>query len=425
MININFLRENIELVKKNIKNKFKEDKIILIDKALDLDSKKKKVMNENQKLRAERNNISKEISKLKKEKKDISQILKKAKDIPEKIKELTEKENNLDKKLKEVLIKIPNIMHKDVPIGKNESENVEIKKYLKPKKFNFDVKAHQEIADNLGLADFDSSSETSGSGFYYLEGDLALLNQALVRYTIEQMVKKDFTYVETPYLLRGDIISGVVDLHDQKNMIYKIDEEDLYLIGTSEHSLIGRFLKKDIDVKKLPIKQTSFSMCFRKEKGSHGLDERGLFRTHQFNKVEMVVICDPEDSMKYFKEMKKITNEIFNSIGIPTRDLAICSGDLGDLKHIQYDVEGWSPRRNDYIELGSCSNLTDAQSLLLDIRVKTGSKKYYPHILNNTAIATSRALVLIIENFQDKDGNVVIPKILVPYMFGKKIIKKI
>ena len=277
----------------------------------------------------------------------------------------------------------------------------------------------------MGVADFDASARTSGNGFYYLQGDLALLNQALIRFVIDKLVSKGFTYVETPLMLRGDVIKNVTDLNDMKNQIYKMDEEDLYLIGTSEHSLIGRYIDTILLEKNLPMKFASYSMCFRKEIGSHGIDEKGLYRSHQFNKVEMVVICKPEDSMKFFEELQGITVEIFRDLDIPIRILGICSGDLGDLKHIQVDIEAWSPRKKAYFEVGSCSNLTDAQARRLKIRVDNGKgEKYIPHTLNNTAIATSRALVAILENYQQKDGTVKIPEVLLPFMHGKKFIGK-
>jgi seryl-tRNA synthetase len=294
----------------------------------------------------------------------------------------------------------------------------------KPKKPTFEVKNHAELAESLGVADFGASAKTSGSGFYYLEGELALLNQALIRYALDMMVKKGYRYVETPLMLRGDIIKNVTDLNDQKNQIYKIDGEDLYLIGTSEHSLIGRYIDTILSEKQLPIKQTSYSMCFRKEVGSHGLDEKGLFRTHQFNKIEMITICTPEESMKHYEDMQKITIDIFKGLGIPIQVLSICSGDLGDLKHIQVDIEAWSPRKQSYFEVGSCSNLTDAQARRLKIRCDGPRGRYVPHTLNNTAIATSRALVAILENYQQKDGTVKVPAALVKYMHGIKVIGK-
>ncbi len=329
----------------------------------------------------------------------------------------------LEEKLTTILAKIPNIMHKDVPIGKDDSENVEWEVIGKPHKFDFEVKSHADIAENLGVADFDSSAKTSGNGFYYLQGDLALMNQALIRFAIDKLVQKGFNYVETPLMLRSEVIKNVTDLNDMVNQIYKIDGEDLYLIGTSEHSMIGRHIDTIIQEKRLPMKHCSYSMCFRKEIGSHGIDEKGVYRSHQFNKVEMVVICKPSESMKFFEELKKTTVEIFKELGVPVRVLGICSGDLGDLKHIQVDIEAWSPRKKGYFEVGSCSNLTDAQARRLKIRVDSGSgDKYVPHTLNNTAIATSRAMVAILENYQQKDGTVKVPDVLVPYMHGKKFI---
>jgi len=314
-------------------------------------------------------------------------------------------------------------MHSSVAIGKDENENVSMRKIGKPKEFDFEVKTHAEIAESLSVADFDASARTSGNGFYYLQGDLALLNQALIRFVIDKMVSKGFLYVETPLMLRSAVIQNVTDLNDMKNQIYKIDDEDLYLIGTSEHSLIGRFIDTILSDKNLPMKFASYSMCFRKEIGSHGIDEKGLFRNHQFNKVEMVVICRPDESMKFFEEMQGITVEIFKELGIPIRILGICSGDLGDLKHIQVDIEAWSPRKKAYFEVGSCSNLTDCQARKLKIRVDNGKgEKYAPHTLNNTALATSRAMVAILENYQQKDGTVKVPDVLVPYMHGEKVI---
>ncbi|MEK6836223.1 MAG: serine--tRNA ligase, partial [Nanoarchaeota archaeon] len=329
----------------------------------------------------------------------------------------------LEEEISVLLSKIPNMMHESVAVGKDDSENVTMRKIGKPREFNFEIKNHAEIAENLGVADFDASARTSGNGFYYLSGDLALLNQALIRFVIDKMVSKGFLYVETPLMLRGKVIQNVTDLNDMKNQIYKIEDEDLYLIGTSEHSLIGRFIDTILPDKNLPMKFASYSMCFRKEIGSHGIDEKGLFRNHQFNKVEMVVICRPSESMKFFEEMQEITVEIFKDLGIPVRVLGICSGDLGDLKHIQVDIEAWSPRKKAYFEVGSCSNLTDAQARKLKIRVDTGKgEKFVPHTLNDTALATSRAMVAILENYQQKDGSVKVPDVLVPFMYGKKVI---
>ncbi len=423
MFDIKFLRENPDKVKENIKKKFKTDRLKLVDLALEKDKKWRELKGEVDNLRAERNKISKEIADAKKAGKDAKKLLKEAGEIPTKIEGLEKKMYSLEEEISETLAKIPNMMHESVALGKDDSENVTMRKIGKPKDFSFEVKSHSEIAEKLNVADFDASARTSGNGFYYLQGDLALLNQALIRFAIDKLVSKGFTYVETPLMLRSSVMNNVTALEDMKNQIYKIDEEDLYLIGTSEHSLIGRYIDTILPEKQLPMKFTSYSMCFRKEIGSHGIDEKGLYRSHQFNKVEMVVICKPEDSMKFFEELQGVTVEIFRDLDIPIRILGICSGDLGDLKHVQVDIEAWSPRKKSYFEVGSCSNLTDAQARKLKIRVDPGNKdKYVPHTLNNTAIATSRAMVAILENYQQKDGSVEIPKALLPYMHGKKVI---
>ena len=426
MIDIKLIRESPEIVKNNIAKKFRDDKLVLVDKALNLDEQWKKIKNDEEGLRSERNKVSEKINQLMKsgKKKEADGFIKSAKKIPAEIEKLETKRKNLETKLQEILSSIPNIMSKRVPSGKDDSENIVEATYGKPEKFSFPVKSHAEIADGLGLADFESSGRVSGSGFYYLEGDLALLNQALIRFAIDKMVKKKFVYVETPLMLKNEVINRVTDLNDQEMMIYRIGNDDVSLIGTSEHSLIGRFVDREINLKDLPIKHTSYSMCFRKEIGSHGIDEKGLFRTHQFNKVEMIVICLPEDSEKFFEELKGITVEIFKDLEIPTRVLQICSGDLGDLKYEQVDVEVYSPRKGDYIEAGSCSNLTSAQARKLGISTRLKGDRITPHTLNNTAIATSRALVAILENNQQKDGSVKIPKVLQKYMGGKKVLEK-
>ena len=421
MIDIKKLREDPTPYKETAKKKFQD--LSVIDSVLELDQKWRQVKKDIDNKRSERNAVSKEISTLKKAGQDATLALTKAKTIPAELKILEDQEQKVKNQRDDLLKQVPNIIHESVPVGKTDDENVERSRHG-PAPIKKEVKAHQIAAEDLGVADFESSSTTSGTGFYYIEGELALLNQALIRYGIDTMYKKGFNYVETPLMLRGHVINNVVDLDDQENQIYKIDNEDLYLIGTSEHSLIGRFVGKTLQETKLPIKQTSYSMCFRREKGSHGLDERGLFRTHQFNKIEMVVICKPEDSMKHYQEMQDITVEIFESLGLPTRVLQMCSGDLNNLKHVQVDVEVWSPRRNEYIEVGSCSNLTDAQARGLGIKVNTGSERYTPHTLNNTAIATSRALVAILENYQNEDGSITIPDVLQPYMHGIKKIEK-
>ena len=425
MLNIKFIKENQKLVKENIKKKNQIEKLPLVEQVIKQYEDSLRLKHEVEKLRHHRNELSEKINEWVKQKKDPAILIKELKNLPDEIKKLEEKKSALENSIRESLLKIPNIMHPSVPLGKDASENKTLKKIGNPKKFDFPIKTHVELGESLGLFDFDSSSRTSGNGFYYLQGDLALLNQALIQFGIETMIKKGFLYVETPLMLRGKIIKSVTDLHDQKNQIYKVDDEDLYLIGTSEHSLIGRYVDSLIPENKLPIKQTSYSMCFRKEIGSHGIDEKGVFRTHQFNKIEMIVICHPKDSMKFFQEMQDISIEIFTALGIPIRVLGICSGDLGDLKHIQVDIEAWSPRKNEYFEVGSCSNLTESQARKLKIRVEGKDARYTPHTLNNTAIATSRALVAIMENFQQKSGEIKIPEVLQKYMGGKEIIKKL
>ncbi len=423
MLDIKYIREFPDLVKENMQKKNRED-IAIVDEVLTLDESLREVMQEEQKLRSRRNTVSEQINKKKKLQEDVSELLAQVKEIPQEIKTLSEKKQAIQTQLRTTLKKIPNIIHKDVPLGASDADNVQTAQYGDIPSFSFEVKPHQEIAVSLGMADFESSARTSGNGFYYIQGDLALLNQALLRFAIDTMVAEGFTYVETPYFLRSNIVENVVSLDDQENQIYKIADEDLYAIGTSEHSLIGRYVEQTIDEKQLPILHTSFSMCFRREKGAHGLDERGLFRTHQFNKIEMIAICKPADSVSLYKRLQEITLGIFTKLGLPIRVLQLCSGDLGDLKHDQVDIEAWSPRRNAYIEVCSCSNLTDAQARQLGIRVKSATEKYVPHTLNNTAIATSRALVAILENNQLENGEVKIPDVLVPYMYGKTHLKK-
>jgi seryl-tRNA synthetase len=417
MISIQLVRENADLIKANMVRKGRKD-INLVDEVLVVDEDYRKLLFEEQQLRSLRNKCSQEVNELKKQGQDIAPKLAELKEIPDKIKQLEEKTTALEAKRNKILQRIPNLLHQSVPTGKDEDENVTLQKFGVVPHFDYEPLAHQEIAAKLGMFDPDSASDVSGSGFYYMQGGLALLNQALIRFAIDTMVKNGFTYVETPLMLRQHVVQNVVDLGDQENQIYKIENEDMYLIGTSEHSMIGRYVQKTLVPSQLPLTQTSYSMCFRKEKGSHGLDERGLFRTHQFNKVEMIVICHPDDSMNWYKKLQEITIEIFTQLELPIQVLQICSGDIGDLKHAQVDIEAWSPRRKKYIEVGSCSNLTDAQSLLLGIRVNGEGDKFIPHTLNNTAIATSRALVAILENFQTKEGTVKIPQVLHKYMYG-------
>lgn len=428
MIDIKLIRENIDLVRENVKKKYQNNKLKLIDELKKKDEEWRAVKFEVDNLRADRNKISKEINEAKKDKNEklAKELIGKAKEIPEKIEMAERKMDEISSEVKKLQIEIPNIISKNVPLGKSDKENVVAKIIGKPKKFNFEIKSHVDIIENLKLGDFESSSKVSGTGFYYLEGELALLNQALLNYAREVMVKKGFKYVETPLMLREEIIDKVTDINDKNQQIYLVeDKPKMALIGTSEHSLIGRFVDTEIGENELPIKHTSYSMCFRKEIGSHGIDERGLFRTHQFNKIEMIVICKPEDSENFFKEMYNISVEIFKDLEIPVRILRICSGDLGNLKYEQVDIEAYSPRKRDYFEVGSCSNLTYAQAMKLGISTRIKGERIIPHTLNNTALASSRALVAILENHQRKDGSIKIPKVLWKYTKFKEIkIKK-
>lgn len=424
MLDLKFIRENPDVVKENIKKKFQEDRIELVDKLLEADSKNRELMQESQKLRHERNKINEEINKSKKEGMDVSELLEKAKGIPKRIKDIESEQEELEKEIKRYLYQIPNIIHESVPIGKDDSENVERQRIGEPREFDFEVKNHAELAEELQLADFDTASEISGRGFYILKGDLALLNMALINYARDYMVKQGYIYVEPPLMIRENVLTGVYSHKEIEEMSYKIEDEDLYLIATSEHPMIGMFIGKTIDKGKMPIKITGYSACFRKEIGSHGIDEKGLFRTHQFHKQEMIVICEPEDSYKFYDEMLEHSINVFKGLGLPVRVLECCSGDLADLKAKSCDLEAWSPRQKKYFEITSLTNMEEAQARRLNIKLTDGKDKYYAHTLNNTVIATSRALVAIIENFQNADGTITVPEALVPYMGGKTMIKK-
>lgn len=426
MIDIKFIRENPNLVKKNIKKKFQKEKLPLVDKVKKLDEDWRKLKYKVDKLRAERNKISKEINQTKKlkDEKKANVLIKKAKEIPGKIEKIEKKEKKLFEEINKIMLQIPNIIHESVPAGKDDSENVEIKKIGKPRKFDFSVKSHVELGEKLGVLDFDTSAKTSGKGFYFIKGDLALLNMALINFSRDYMVKQDFEYIETPLMIKKEILSGVYSNTEIEQMSYKVEKEDLYLIATSEHPLIGQFINKTIKKKELPIKQTSYSMCFRKEIGSHGIDEKGIYRTHQFNKQEMIVICNPDESYKWYDKMLNYSVEIFKALEIPIRILECCSGDLADLKAKSCDLEAWSPRQKKYFEITSLTNMEEAQARRLNIKIEYKGERYFAHTLNNTVIATSRALVAIMENNQQKDGSIKIPKALWPYMGGKKIIKK-
>jgi seryl-tRNA synthetase len=421
MIDIKLIRENEELVKKNIKKKFQEHKLKFVDEIKQKDEKKRQLMKEAQDLRHKRNEVSKQINEEKKKGNNIKKLLEEAKEIPILIKKIEEKQKILDDEIEILLKKIPNIIHLSVPIGKNDKENVEIAKFGKIKTFDFKIKSHSEIAETLNLADFETSGDISGNGFYILKSDLALLNMALINFARDYMIKKGYTYYEPPLMIRKNVLDGVYSNEEINQQSYKIENEDLYLIATSEHPLIGMFINKVINKKELPIKITGYSVCFRKEIGSHGIDEKGLFRTHQFHKQEMIIICEPSDSYKYYDEMINHSIEIFKQLEIPIRHLECCSGDLGDLKAKSADLEAWSPRKNGYIEITSCTNMEEAQARRLNIKIiDEQNNRYFAHTLNNTVIATSRALVAILENNQNKDGTVNIPKILWPYMNGKQ-----
>ncbi len=422
MIDIKLIRENPELVRQNIKKKFQNEKLALLEKAINLDEEWRVVKFETDNLRKKRNVFSEEINQAKKNKdeKKAKELIQKAKKIPEEIAKLEEKEKKLAEEIKQIMMQIPNIIHESVPIGKDSSENVEIKKIGEPKVPNYEIINHAELAEKLIGVDFDSARETSGTGFYYLTGNLAILHSAMLAFARDYMIKQEFQYVIPPFMIRKKVVEGVMSFKEMENMMYKIEGEDLYLIGTSEHSLIGRYIDKNIPGKNLPLCLTSYSPCFRKEVGAHGMEQKGFYRLHQFEKQEMIVICEPEDSYKWYDKMLKDTVEVFKQLDIPVRTLECCSGDLADLKAKSCDVEAWSPRQKKYFEVGSCSNLTDAQARRLNIRIESKGKFYFAHTLNNTVLASPRALIALMENNQQKDGTIKIPKILWPYMGGVK-----
>lgn len=423
MIDLKHIRENPETYKKNNKKRDYDEKIV--DEILKLDEKWRKKKYEADEIRSERNKISEKINAAKKEKKDISSLIKKAKEIPKKLKKNEEEEKIIFEKLKEKLSKIPNITQDDVPTGKNDSENVVKEVINKPTKFKFEPKNHVEILENLGLVDFEASAEVSGNGFYYLKGDIALLNRALINFATDLMIKKGYTYIEPPLIINKSVAAAAGDLEAFEKALYKIEGNESYLIPTSEHAILGMLSGKIINEKELPLKLFGYSMCFRKEIGSHGINEKGLWRTHQFNKVEQFIFCKPEDSRKYYEELRKNSDEILRKLGLPYRWIECCTGDLGDWKAKSEDFEVWRPTTNDYGELGSLSNCTDYQARDLNIKgMNKEGKRYVLHTLNNTAIATSRMIVAIIENFQQEDGSIKVPKALQQYMNGKKFIGK-
>ena len=425
MIDIKFLREHPELVKDNIKKKFQDRKLPLVDEVIELDLESRTVKAEADNLRAERNRISKEIGGLMaKGKKDEAMELKEqVTSFSEHLASLEAKENELSNKVKDIMMKIPNIIDPSVPIGKDDSENVEVQRYGEPFVPDYDIPYHTDIMEKLNGIDLDAARRVAGNGFYYLLGDVARLHSAVTAYARDFMIDKGFTYCIPPFMIRSDVVTGVMSFEEMEAMMYKIEGEDLYLIGTSEHSMIGKYIDTTVSEETLPQTLTSYSPCFRKEKGAHGLEERGVYRIHQFEKQEMIVVCRPEDSMAWFDKMWQYTVELFRSLDIPVRTLECCSGDLADLKVKSVDVEAWSPRQQKYFEVGSCSNLGDAQARRLKIRVVGEGGKYFAHTLNNTVVAPPRMLISFLENNLNEDGSINIPKALQPYMGGQTIIK--
>ena len=427
MIDIKLIRENRDLVKENIKKKFQDEKLGLVDEVFELDKEVREAKLKGDNLRSEKNNLSKSIGLLIKEgkKDEAEEVKKKISDMDAQIKILEiseEKKNNL---IKEKMMVIPNIIDESVPIGKDDSENVEVERFGEPVVPNYEIPYHADIINAVGGMDKESAGRTSGEGFYYLLGDIARLHEAMIAYARDYMINKGFTYAIPPFMIHADVVTGVMSFPEMEAMMYKIEGEDLYLIGTSEHSMIGRFKGQMVKKEELPIRMTSYSPCFRKEGGSHGLEERGLYRVHQFEKQEMIVLCEPEKSMEEYNKMWKYTVEVFRNMDVPVRQLECCSGDLADLKVKSCYIEAWSPRQKKYFEVGSCSNLGDAQARRLGIRVKGDNGNYYLHTLNNTVLATPRGLIAVVENNYNEDGSINIPKVLQPYMGGlEKIVPK-
>ncbi len=425
MIDIKFLRENPETVKQNIRNKFQDDKIQLVDEVIALDKELRETKANADNLRADRNKFSKQIGACfaKGEKEEAERLKALVTEKGEELKNLEEKEEELGEKVHAIMMVIPNIIDESVPIGKDDTENVEIERFGKPFVPDFEIPYHAEIMEKLNGIDLDSARKVAGNGFYYLMGDIARLHSAVISYARDFMIDRGFTYCIPPYMIRSNVVTGVMSFAEMDAMMYKIEDEDLFLIGTSEHSMIGKFIDTINDEEKLPYALTSYSPCFRKEKGAHGIEERGVYRIHQFEKQEMVVVCKPDESKIWFDKLWKNTVDFFRSLDIPVRTLECCSGDLADLKVKSIDVEAWSPRQKKYFEVGSCSNLGDAQARRLKIRVVGKDGKYFAHTLNNTVVAPPRMLIAFLENNLNADGSVNIPEALRPYMGGKEIIK--
>ena len=426
MLDLKFLRENPDIVKQNIKNKFQDSKLELVDEVIKLDVENRKTKTEADELRASRNKMSKQIGALMGQgKKDEAQEIKeKVNAQSARLAELEKLESELDEKITKIMMVIPNIIDPSVPIGKDDSQNVEIEKFGEPVVPDYEIPYHAEIMERLNGLDLDSARKVAGNGFYYLMGDIARLHSAIISYARDFMIDRGFTYCIPPYMIRSNVVTGVMSFAEMDAMMYKIEGEDLYLIGTSEHSMIGKFIDTIIPEEKIPQTLTSYSPCFRKEKGAHGIEERGVYRIHQFEKQEMIVVCNPEDSKMWFEKLWKNTVDLFRSLDIPVRTLECCSGDLADLKVKSIDVEAWSPRQKKYFEVGSCSNLGDAQARRLKIRINgKDGKKYLAHTLNNTVVAPPRMLIAFLENNLNEDGSINIPKALQPYMGGKELIK--
>ena len=427
MLDIKFLYDNRDLVKENIKKKFQDNKLPMVDEVCDLYDEKRKTQAEGDALRANRNQLSKQVGVLmgQGKKEEAEKLKEQVKNEADRLKELEAKEEELDTKIIKIMMVIPNIIDKSVPIGKDDSENVEVEKFGEPKVPNYEIPYHTDIMESFDGIDMDAAGRVAGNGFYYLLGNIARLHSAILSYARDFMIDRGFTYAIPPYMIHGNVVEGVMSFAEMDAMMYKIEGEDLYLIGTSEHSMIGKFIDQIITKDKLPITMTSFSPCFRKEKGAHGIEERGVYRIHQFEKQEMIVVCEPEDSMKWYDILWKNTVDFFRSLDIPVRQLECCSGDLADLKVKSCDVEAWSPRQKKYFEVGSCSNLTDAQARRLKIRIKGENGNYFAHTLNNTCVAPPRMLIAFLENHLNEDGTLTIPEKLRPYMGGMdKLIPK-
>ena len=425
MLDLKFVRENPDVVKQNIKNKFQDDKLPLVDEVIELDAQRRATQQEADALRAEKNKISKQIGALMAQgKKDEAEdVKKKVAEDAARLEELSVKEKELDEKVTKIMMVITNIIDPSVPIGKNDTENVEVTKYGEPVVPDFEIPYHTEIMERFNGIDLDSARRVAGNGFYYLMGDIARLHSAVISYARDFMINRGFTYCVPPFMIRSNVVTGVMSFAEMDAMMYKIEGEDLYLIGTSEHSMIGKFIDQIIPEEELPYTLTSYSPCFRKEKGAHGIEERGVYRIHQFEKQEMIVVCKPEESKMWFDKLWQNTVDLFRSMDIPVRTLECCSGDLADLKVKSFDVEAWSPRQKKYFEVGSCSNLGDAQARRLKIRVDGKDGKYFAHTLNNTVVAPPRMLIAFLENNLQADGSIRIPEVLRPYMGGMTEIK--